>query len=149
MRTPSRFRTEISKPKAAGRSPAGLVLLVEDDDHISERVEACLVGLGYFVAHRLTCQEHACEILGTLIPDGGVLDLKCGLPAVTATAHRLDELAVPFVILVGPEPVEFNDPVLMRAPTIPRSFVEKDLVALMKKVLEIKNVVPEAGVASH
>ncbi|MDB5652320.1 MAG: hypothetical protein JWL62_3840 [Hyphomicrobiales bacterium] len=87
-----------------------LVLVLEDEAFVSSLIEMMLEDEGWSVGGPFRTNRLALEYLEQARPDVALIDFNIADGTSGATAHRLSELGIPFVVVSGfPKSMAKND----------------------------------------
>lgn len=128
------FDTLASSETAVSFRPS--ILIVEDDALVAMEMEARVSALGYTVIGPAPTVASARRLLDTETPDAALLDVNVRGERVTPIAERLREDGVPYALVTGYARLHFSDPALETAPKLGKPVNERDLMSMLRSLLE-------------
>jgi CheY-like chemotaxis protein len=146
-------KVDVFAERESGTALAGRrVLVVEDELLVALEVEAALEAEGCAIVGPVPTVGRALSLLdGPEAPslDAALLDVNLRGEMVTPVARRLADRGLPFVLVTGYDGLDLREPVLGRAPRVPKPFEPPELVRTLAMTLSDATAATQAaGTAS-
>lgn len=116
--------------------PDRLVMVLEDEIFVSSLLELILEEQGWSVGGPFRSNRVALDYLERMRPDAALIDFNIADGNSSATARRLRELGIPFVVLSGyPKSMARSDD-LRTAEWLDKPFSEDQVIRLIATALD-------------
>jgi two-component SAPR family response regulator len=120
----------------AGLTASAQVMVLEDEIFVSSLLEMILQDQGWSVGGPFRSNRVALDYLEKNRPDVALIDFNIADGTSAATASRLRELGVPFVVVSGYPKSMARSEDLQLAPWLDKPFTEDALVRCLSHALE-------------
>jgi two-component SAPR family response regulator len=119
-----------------------LVMVLEDEIFVSSLLEMILEDQGWSVGGPFRTNRLALDYLEKARPDAALIDFNIADGTSAATATRLRELSIPFVVVSGYPKSMARSEDLRRAPWLDKPFSETAVLSSLSDAMERENQEP-------